>query len=250
VIVRLAEPRDVPRIHGLLRAAFGDTMLPYSVYQAEESAIHLGEVIARSADDDRFWVLDEAGDVAGFHEARIDGRHGFLSFIALAPERRGSGLGSLLLEHFESSCASRGCGSAGLHVVRSETSAFGWYLRRGYREVRASYSLRMALPEIEGGDRCEVDAARLEAALREERRRGFSKVTCDCDGAPVVVGLIAGSSCRLLEHLGVPLRRACSCAAALFGSSRSILIATGQSELPADLPIVGHQHIASLEKRL
>jgi len=95
--------------------------------------------ILRTAADagDTILVLDDAGAVAGF--AWIDrrgafGRSSYLRMIAVAPDRRSAGLGTLLMDAFETVAATEGA-DAFLLVSDSNADAQRFYVRRGYAQV-------------------------------------------------------------------------------------------------------------------
>jgi ribosomal protein S18 acetylase RimI-like enzyme len=53
----------------------------------------------KRAVDDLFWVAEEGGTVSGTVMAGYDGHRGWIYALAVAPDQRGLGLGTRLLEH-------------------------------------------------------------------------------------------------------------------------------------------------------
>jgi ribosomal protein S18 acetylase RimI-like enzyme len=130
VVVRPFRPNDAPACGAIV----GATPL---WQRAGLGAERMAGILTAAADrDETILVLDEGG-VIGF--AWIDprgcfGRSAYLRMIAVAPDRRSSGLGARLMDAFETVAATED-GNAFLMVSDSNTDAQRFYARRGYVEV-------------------------------------------------------------------------------------------------------------------
>lgn len=80
-------------------------------------------------------VLKEGGRVRGFACVWFVEDEMKINNIAVAPESRGKGLGSLLLDRILDEARSRGCREAALEVRPSNRVARRLYARRGFEET-------------------------------------------------------------------------------------------------------------------
>jgi ribosomal protein S18 acetylase RimI-like enzyme len=115
-------------------AIVGTTPLWHRTGTTADRAVHF--LTTAAAAGDTLLVLDD-GDVAGF--AWIDrrgafGRSAYLRMIAVAPDRRSSGLGARLLAAFETIAVQEGP-DAFLLVSDFNADARRFYERHGYGEV-------------------------------------------------------------------------------------------------------------------
>jgi len=104
-------PSDFPSIVRLLE----DAGLPHAALAPE----HLP----------RFLVLREGAAIAGVVGMEVRGDAGLLRSLAVAPERRGGGLASRLVDALEA--RARAAGIRTLYLLT--TTAEGFFARRGYR---------------------------------------------------------------------------------------------------------------------
>ncbi len=123
--LRLPRPDDVARISQIERASFSD---PWSPRSFGELLAHDGvffRVLADAASDEpvgyvvAWFVVDEA-EIAN---------------VAIAPERRGQGLGRRLLDETLNAARLAGVTDAFLEVRTSNTAARRLYASRGFVEV-------------------------------------------------------------------------------------------------------------------
>lgn len=79
-------------------------------------------------------VMDDQGKVVGFSCVRHKTRtpETSLYFIGLAPEQKGLGLGSRLIDHIKDSSPHR---CIQLNVMKDNEPALGFYKRLGFREL-------------------------------------------------------------------------------------------------------------------
>jgi len=83
-------------------------------------------------------VASDDGGVVGYGSVHLTGPGpARIISIAVLPERRGSGIGRLLLEALEADCSDMGIGSLCLEVSMSNLVALHLYLSKGY-EVKGS----------------------------------------------------------------------------------------------------------------
>ena len=60
-------------------------------------------------DPDLFLILEEQGEILGTVIGGYDGRRGIVYHLAIRPERRGEGLGKVLMSEIEDRLRSKGC---------------------------------------------------------------------------------------------------------------------------------------------
>ena len=231
--VTSASPADALDIHALLVSAFESTYLKFSVYQSPAAAAFLARQIAGDVrgNETRCFVLRRGGLLLGFYQAAARRGRFFLSYIATNPATRQSGVGNVLLNHFEFTGAAMKCESLGLDVFRTNTGAVRWYDRRGYAIRTSRHLARFELVDfvMAKAPRLEVDSRILSQALAEEVRQGFSCVDCACAGLKVRLGLINGSICNLMHPVGEEAMRVAPSVARRFETSRRWLHLTGPS---------------------
>jgi ribosomal-protein-alanine N-acetyltransferase len=123
VRVRPARAEDVARVAEIERLSFGD---PWS----DES--FAGLVGERQV---LFSVADTVGGVAGYSVVWTAADESELANVAVAPERRGTGVGALLLDVAMAAARRRGAAVMYLEVRESNTTAQSLYASRGFRQV-------------------------------------------------------------------------------------------------------------------
>ncbi len=82
-----------------------------------------------------YWVLDVTGQLVGYAGYWLVGPEAQISIIAIHPDQRRQGLGTLLLLHLLADAAGRGATEATLEVRRSNMAARRLYVAHGFTEV-------------------------------------------------------------------------------------------------------------------
>lgn len=83
--------------------------------------------------------------------AGYDGHRGWVNYLAVAPERRGEGLGRALMAEAERRLAALGCPKVNVQVRADNAAAHGFYARLGYgRDEVVSLGKRLVRDEPEG----------------------------------------------------------------------------------------------------
>ncbi|XXJ21305.1 GNAT family acetyltransferase [Desulfovibrio caledoniensis] len=82
--------------------------------------------------DDLFWVAEDGDDVLGTVMAGYDGHRGWIYSMAVAPDRRGQGLGSRLLDHALEALKQRGCVKVNLQILESNEAVRRFYEANGF----------------------------------------------------------------------------------------------------------------------
>ncbi len=80
-----------------------------------------------------FFVAQEADRLVGTVMVGYEGHRGWINYLAVVPERQGSGLGLSLMEFAESRLRELGCPKINLQVRGSNENAIGFYERIGFR---------------------------------------------------------------------------------------------------------------------
>jgi ribosomal protein S18 acetylase RimI-like enzyme len=79
-----------------------------------------------------FIVAVVEGDVVGSVMAGFDGHRGWVNYLAVAPEHRGSGIGRTLMAEVERRLEAVGCPKVNLQVRTGNEQALGFYRAIGY----------------------------------------------------------------------------------------------------------------------
>jgi ribosomal protein S18 acetylase RimI-like enzyme len=205
--IQPAQIDDAPAVYELLYEAFGDRYIKFSIYQSPLAVNYLREQIGLGVRNGSptVFVARNSDSLLGFYLAVRREEELFLGYIATNRSARGSGIGRLMLSHFEISALQMGCARTGLEVFESNGSAVAWYERAGYIQNRKNYHTIIDLGALPSGHapRLILDSGELKHALLLEEKLGFSKIPCLVDGGSVLLGVIAGCICNLLESKGI-----------------------------------------------
>lgn len=97
-----------------------------------------------AVDDGLFWVAADGDAVVGSIMAGYDGHRGWLYSLAVLPDCRGGGLGSVLVKTAEVALADRGCVKINLQIIESNAAVKAFYESLGYTvEPRVSMGKRL-----------------------------------------------------------------------------------------------------------
>lgn len=102
--IRNPNKSHLPELHALLQRCFGGFFSP----QAVADRIFYEEAY----DPNHVWMAREAGQMLGFLHTVLDGDKAYIKLLAVAPERRRSGLGRDLLSRAEYRLSGEGAKSA------------------------------------------------------------------------------------------------------------------------------------------
>jgi len=86
-------------------------------------------------DGELFLVAECGGAIIGVVMGGWDGRRGWIHHLAVAPEERGRGVGSVLVSALEENLRALGCLKVNLLVRRGNEGARRLYTRLGYGEA-------------------------------------------------------------------------------------------------------------------
>jgi ribosomal protein S18 acetylase RimI-like enzyme len=124
VLIRAFEPRDLDGVIALIQRQFGEVFRPdlyTSISQAWREA---------------FLVVDTGpgigGVLIGIHDGPLTGR---ILIMTVAPELRGHGVGTRLMQLFLQRCFERAFRTVSLEVRASNAEAQSFYHRHGFRPV-------------------------------------------------------------------------------------------------------------------
>ncbi|MCB1693409.1 MAG: GNAT family acetyltransferase [Pseudomonadales bacterium] len=130
VVVRRFEPHDEPCVVRLWQRVFADDP-PHNA-----PAVMLASKLAH---DDLVFVAEDAGDIVGACMAGYDGHRGWVYAVAVSPEVRGRGVGSLLMDHVIEELRTLGCVKLNLQVRADNESVVKFYESLGFSvEARVS----------------------------------------------------------------------------------------------------------------
>src|SRR5262249_21925960 len=98
--VEPATPEDAPAVVELFRSGFPERLQPLVIYGCRGGSQYIADYVQthRNAGVCAFVTCRTAGGgIGAFAEFRVTGHTFFLNHIYVAPERRGQGLGTILL---------------------------------------------------------------------------------------------------------------------------------------------------------
>ena len=141
VNVRTATPDDVPEIIRIgergWNAAYGDILSQDTIDTAMAEWYDPDSI--RNAIDREDWayIVAEAADVVGFVSGgpRGEERVAAIGAVYVDPERWGCGIGTALLERFESCCHNQGCDRLEFRVLAENEVGVSFYRKHGYDVV-------------------------------------------------------------------------------------------------------------------
>ncbi|OIQ49555.1 Acetyltransferase YpeA [Pseudodesulfovibrio hydrargyri] len=122
-IITYDDARHRDRVMALWREIFGYP----SAYNDPAFAID-----RKIAVDDLFWVAEADEAVFGTVMAGYDGHRGWIYSMAVAPDQRGKGLGSRLLDHAIEALKRRGCVKVNLQILESNEAVRRFYEANGF----------------------------------------------------------------------------------------------------------------------
>ncbi|MGE4423891.1 MAG: GNAT family acetyltransferase [Pseudodesulfovibrio sp.] len=122
-IITYDDTRHRERVMALWREIFGYP----AAYNDPAFAID-----RKIAVDDLFWVAEDGGEVLGTIMAGYDGHRGWIYSLAVAPDSRGRGLGSRLLDHALAALKARGCVKVNLQILESNEAVRRFYEANGF----------------------------------------------------------------------------------------------------------------------
>jgi ribosomal protein S18 acetylase RimI-like enzyme len=247
IVLREAIVTDAEAIFSLKRSVFGDTYLLYTIYQTRQSLEFLRSLITVQ----EFVVAERGPKIVGYYNALPRNDYLFLNYIAVAPQIASQGVGTMLVLNCAAKAGQIGCIGIELDVFASNRSAIRWYERIGFEAVDDSYLYRVSLRKIAQSTIVPATASdELECALAEEQRQGFSKLTCKYMEQELVVGLIAGGTCKLLQPCGTLTDDESAGAIAALFPHRSYLILSSHRPPRATLAIVNYERSIRMRKLL
>lgn len=124
VLVRRARPEDLRYIMPIERASFAT---PWSEESMRSELSHQDGAV--------YYVVESDGSVEGYVGAWMYSGEAHILTIAIAPARRGQGLGELLMLTILEHAYKAGCDSAVLEYRVSNKIAEALYLKLGFRPV-------------------------------------------------------------------------------------------------------------------
>ncbi len=86
-----------------------------------------------AVDRELFLVAEVAGRVVGTAIGGYDGHRGWIYSVAVAPEHRHRGIGSMLVRQVEAALVARGCLKLNLQVRTTNASVLAFYEKLGFQ---------------------------------------------------------------------------------------------------------------------
>lgn len=128
--IRIAQSQDVERIVELINAAFrrGEGHIIHGNrmdIQGVQSLLPKGE----------FLLAEDDGLLAGCVYLEPRGERTYLGLLSVAPERHGTGIGSMLMREAEQRTVNAGCRFMDLRTINLREDNRAFYKHRGYVET-------------------------------------------------------------------------------------------------------------------
>lgn len=101
----------------------------------------------RQVQRDLFLVAADDAVVVGTAMAGYDGHRGWVYYLAVAPERRGAGLGALLMREAEARLLALGCPKVNVQVREGNEPVAAFYDRLGYAPDGATGLGKRLIPD-------------------------------------------------------------------------------------------------------
>lgn len=139
--IREAVPGDTPAVLSVAevgwKETYGDILSDETISTAlEEWYDEPGTREAIEREDVGYFVVERDGSVVGYLSGSVSEEGvGHLGAIYVSPEQWGDGVGTALLERFETWCAERDCPEIRLHVLSENTIARSFYRGHGYESI-------------------------------------------------------------------------------------------------------------------
>lgn len=104
----------------------------------------------RAVQPELFLIAEQNGALVGTAMAGYDGHRGWVNYLAVAPERRGQGLGGALMAEAERRLTALGCPKVNVQIRADNAAVHGFYTRLGYgRDEVVSFGKRLLCDEPE-----------------------------------------------------------------------------------------------------
>jgi ribosomal protein S18 acetylase RimI-like enzyme len=95
-----------------------------------------------------FLVADDAGVLVGTAMAGYDGHRGWVYYVAVAPDRQGTGLGARLMAEAESRLLALGCPKVNVQIRSGNEPVAAFYDRLGYAPDGATGLGKRLIPDL------------------------------------------------------------------------------------------------------
>jgi GNAT superfamily N-acetyltransferase len=219
-----ASPDDAETIIKIKQSGMPAAYVGYTIYQSPKSAKFMRKMIAEDPKA-LVRVLKEDGEVVGYNMGTMGVGTAHWLYMAVYPDRKGRGYGTVLLEDFENQARSAGLATITMDCF-DDNPNLTWYYRRKWFEAGVSTIGRVMLtPFKKEGLQLALDKTELGQALAVEEDQGFGNVSGGFKDQRVELGLINRDSLRLrsagdlghIEVLG-------AVAGSFSGDRRSIIV--------------------------
>lgn len=190
---------DAPLIVDAVREGFSAELLEMTIYGSHGICKFVSEQIALQNDggDTHYTIARCAGRFAGAAEIRRIPEGLFLNYIAIMPEFRDRGFGTLLLHEALGQHDSSESAAIVLDVLDHNIAARRWYERLGFREERLTQW--WVAPIVPTGHRVSVSIEGYPQAQACQREYGFSRLRLIANGTPYEIGRLGEKWYRISD---------------------------------------------------
>jgi hypothetical protein len=224
--LRDGRPEDAEELFVLIRTAFSERLLQYSIYQASESVAYLRVQLGKEI----FRVAEWRGVLVGYYHAVKNEGMLYVKYLAAIRVREcGLIAPTLVRDAIEIGRL--------MEMIGIECDVPAWnktlialYHRSGAKQISTLYAYKVDLSQVPKVHGLSISPIELMASLTEEKRQGLSKVTARWKSSEIVIGLLGGRICKILDSGGLSATETASLVSGYF-PARTYLLGTS-SELP------------------
>lgn len=217
---RDGEPEDTDELFALIRAAFGEGLLQYSIYQAKESIVFLRSQLA----SETFRIAECCGSLVGYYHVVRVGDTLFTKYLA-AIHKRGCGIvAPALIRDLIEMGVILDCKAIELDVLAGSASLISLYRRYGARPMSTSYAYKVNLSQVSMLPGLSISDEEMSAGLEQEKQRGFSMVKAYWGSSQMVIGLLGGNTCKILDDGGLSVMEIASLISSYFPTRTEFLV--------------------------
>lgn len=191
---------EIVRLH---RSAFPQEAVELTILGCEGVSDYFESLLAFPEVQAEHLFLGAAGDgrLIGYAHFRRLPESWHLNYVVVAPERAGTGIGTVLLDGWADEARRRERFKLSLDVESGNTLALEWYCRRGFREIARKWTCRRPLWTSDDGSGFRIELVGWDAAEAWQTSYGFSSFGLCCEGKTWALGRLGEGFFRAFERL-------------------------------------------------
>ena len=239
--LRDGKPEDAEELFSLIRTAFGDRLLQYSIYQSSGSVAYLRIQL----DKEIFRIAACEGVPVGYYHAHKTESTFHTKYLAAVRQRScGIVAPALVRDAIRMACLMQ-CSALECEVPAWNKRLIALYHRYGANQVGTSYIYRVDLSRVPKKLGLSISPLELRGGLTQEKQQGFSKITARWESSEVVIGLLNEDACKILDGGGLSVMDIAGLISSSFPTRNHLLVTS--TRLPDEyVPLAGLEELARL----